>query len=180
MRSARPLPRYAGLKWHCCCIVYHPSAAVRLVARSVITLICTHSLVHVLLQALCDYLLYHDHNPRKALELAAEATRVVDFKDWWWKARLGKCYYKLGMFRDAEKQFKSALKEANIINVWLELCKVYVKLDQPNTAIENYVKGLEAHVNDPALMTGIARIHSMMNNVDKAVTMYKKVRDDLS
>jgi tetratricopeptide repeat protein 8 len=109
------------------------------------------------------------------LELAAEATRVAEFKDWWWKARLGKCYYKLGMFRDAEKQFKSAIKEMNTINVNLELCKVYVKLDQPNTAIENYTKALEAHVNDTALMTGIARIYMMMNNVDKSVSMYKKV-----
>jgi tetratricopeptide repeat protein 8 len=126
-------------------------------------------------QALCDYLLYHEHNPRKALELAAEATRVAEFKDWWWKARLGKCYYKLGMFRDAEKQFKSAIKELNTINVNLELCKVYVKLDQPNTAIESYTKALEAHVNDTALLTGIARIYMMMNNVEKSVFMYKKV-----
>jgi hypothetical protein len=57
-------------------------------------------------QALCDYLLYVEHNPRKALELAAEATKVADFKDWWWKSRLGKCYYQLGMYRDAEKQVR--------------------------------------------------------------------------
>lgn len=30
-------------------------------------------------------------------------------QDWWWKARLGKCYYQLGLLRDAERQFKSAL-----------------------------------------------------------------------
>ena len=27
-----------------------------------------------LAKVLCDYILYHEHNPRKALELAAEAT----------------------------------------------------------------------------------------------------------
>lgn len=32
----------------------------------------------------------------QALDLAAEATALKEFKDWWWKARLGKCYYKLG------------------------------------------------------------------------------------
>ena len=47
-------------------------------------------------RVLCDYLLYHDHNPKKALELCAHATKLCDFKDWWWKARLGKCYYQLG------------------------------------------------------------------------------------
>lgn len=52
--------------------------------------------------------LYYARNPRKALELASEATQAVDFKawkacverclgqDWWWKARLGKAYYQLG------------------------------------------------------------------------------------
>lgn len=33
-------------------------------------------------------------------------------------------------------QFKSALKDNNNIALHLELCKVYVKLDQPNTALE--------------------------------------------
>jgi tetratricopeptide repeat protein 8 len=50
-----------------------------------------------MVQALEDYLLYVERNPRKALELAAEATVVSDYKDWWWKARLGKCYHKLGI-----------------------------------------------------------------------------------
>lgn len=39
---------------------------------------------------LCCVVLY------QALDLAAEATTLKEFKDWWWKARLGKCYYKLG------------------------------------------------------------------------------------
>lgn len=34
----------------------------------------------------------------------------ADFSDWWWKARLGKAYYQLGLLRDAEKQLKSSLK----------------------------------------------------------------------
>jgi len=47
---------------------------------------------------LTDYLLYVEHNSRKALELCAEATQACQFKDWWWKARLGKCYFKLGSY----------------------------------------------------------------------------------
>lgn len=34
--------------------------------------------------------------PGQALDVAAEATALREFKDWWWKARLGKCYYQLG------------------------------------------------------------------------------------
>jgi tetratricopeptide repeat protein 8 len=49
-----------------------------------------------LAMVLVDYLLYVEHNTRKALELCAEATQVEGFKNWWWKARLGKCYFKLG------------------------------------------------------------------------------------
>ncbi len=43
---------------------------------------------------------------------------------------MGKCYYQLGLFRDAEKQYKSALKEQEMIVTSLELCKVYLRLDQ--------------------------------------------------
>ena len=45
-------------------------------------------------------------------------------QDWWWKARLGKCYYQLGMLREAEKQFLSALKDADMVTTVLELSKV--------------------------------------------------------
>lgn len=47
-----------------------------------------------------DYLIYVEHNVRKALEMCAEATKDYDFKSWWWKARLGKCYFKLGTASD--------------------------------------------------------------------------------
>ena len=49
-----------------------------------------------LAMVLVDYLLYVEHNTRKALELCAEATKASDFKNWWWKSRLGKCYFKIG------------------------------------------------------------------------------------
>lgn len=44
------------------------------------------------------------------------------------------------MYRDAEAQFKSALKQFAAIDVYLFLCKVYVKLDQPMTALDLYKK----------------------------------------
>jgi tetratricopeptide repeat protein 8 len=55
--------------------------------------------------ALCNYLLYVENNPKKALELAAECSNLGEYKNWWWKERLGKCYYLLGLYREAEKQF---------------------------------------------------------------------------
>ena len=67
-----------------------------------------------------------EHNTRKALEMCAEATEISEYKSWWWKARLGKCYFKLGMLRDAEKQLKSALKLLPLVSTYLELVNVYV------------------------------------------------------
>lgn len=78
----------------------------------------------VLAKALCDFLLYVARYPKKAIELCAEATQVSAFKDWWWKARLGKCYFQLNLLEDAKKQFSSALRDQDIVEVHLELAKV--------------------------------------------------------
>ncbi|RLN91567.1 hypothetical protein BBJ28_00007926 [Nothophytophthora sp. Chile5] len=126
-------------------------------------------------KALVDYLLYCEHNPRKALELAAEATVAADYKDWWWKARLGKCYYQLGLFRDAEKQFESSLRNQDMVITFLELGKVYLRLDQPNTALDRYEKAKTKFPGDTQLLVGIARVYDMLNDVEKSVDVYKEV-----
>ena len=94
-----------------------------------------------LAMVLVDYLLGVVGNPRKALELCSEATSRADYKEWFWKNRLGKCYYKLGLYRDAEKQFRSSLKDQEMLRTYFDLCKVYLKLDIPNTALDLLMKG---------------------------------------
>lgn len=42
------------------------------------------------------------------------------------------------MYRDAEGQFKSALKHFSTIDMFLFLGKVYTKLDQPLSALDYY------------------------------------------
>ena len=128
-----------------------------------------------LAKVLCDYMLYHEHNAKKALELASEATVQCGYRDWWWKARLGKCYYQLGLFRDAERQFKSALRDQSMVSVYLELCKVYIRLDVANTALEWYKRGAEAHPGDTQILLAIARTYDMLNDLANGVTFYKKV-----
>jgi tetratricopeptide repeat protein 8 len=127
-------------------------------------------------KALCDYLLYHDHNPRKALELAAKATAAAGFDDWWWKARLGKCYYQLGLLRDAERQFRSALRSAPRVETALELAKVYARLDQPPNVLECYRKVADAfeHACDPQLLTAQARLYEGVGDSDAAIAKYKE------
>ncbi|KAJ9443391.1 Tetratricopeptide repeat protein 8 [Diplonema papillatum] len=126
-------------------------------------------------KVICDFLLYHDHNPMKALELASEATKAAEYNDWWWKARLGKCFHQLGLYRDAEKQFKSSLKTQEMISTYLELGKVFHKLDQPLTALELFEKGIERHPQDTHLLLACARIHEQLNNMEKGVAYYKQV-----
>ena len=40
------------------------------------------------------------------------------------------------MFRDSEKQLKYSLRDQEMVDTYLYLAKVYVRLDQPLTAIE--------------------------------------------
>ena len=128
-----------------------------------------------LARVLCDYVIYHDHNPKKSLELCAIATQLAEYKDWWWKARLGKSYYQLGLLREAERQFQSALKNSDMVSVTLELCKCYVRLDQPNTCLDAYARAGTNHPDEPQLELGKARIHDAVNDMAQSVTCYKRV-----
>lgn len=128
-----------------------------------------------LAKALFEYIFHHENDVRNALELAALATEASQFKDWWWKLQLGKCYYRLGLYRDAEKQFKSTLKHQDTVDGYLYLCKVYVRLDQPLLAIDVYKQGLVAFPGETTLLTGIARIYEGLNDMTNAVKFYKDV-----
>jgi tetratricopeptide repeat protein 8 len=55
----------------------------------------------------------------------------------------------------------------------------YVKLDQPNTALEHYQKASEVHPGETSLILGVARVHDMLNNLSQAVQFYKKARRPL-
>ena len=80
-----------------------------------------------LAKSVCDYLIYVDNNHRRALDIASISTEIAGFEDWWWKQRIGKCQFKLGMIKDAEKQFISAMKHQDMIVLHLELVKVAVR-----------------------------------------------------
>ena len=45
-------------------------------------------------RALFEYLFHHENDVRSSLQLAAAATEHSQFKNWWWKVQLGKCYYR--------------------------------------------------------------------------------------
>lgn len=128
-----------------------------------------------LAMVLVDYLLHVEHNPRKALELCSEATTLAEYKEWFWKNRLGKCYYKLGLYRDSEKQYRSSLKDQEMLLTYFDLCKVYLKLDIPNTALDLLMKAGTTFKDESRIILGIARIYDMLNDSESASKAYKKV-----
>ena len=141
-------------------------------------------------RALFEYILYHENDVRTAMQFAAHATQAVHYKSWYWKVALGKCYlrcralsikrspqkcFMLGLYRDAEKQFKSAQAQEPMIDTTLFLAKVYIRLDQPLSAIEVYSKGLDTFARNSHLFTALARIHESLNDMDISVNYYKQV-----
>jgi tetratricopeptide repeat protein 8 len=78
-------------------------------------------------KSIVDYLIYVENNYRRALDIASEATIVCNFEDWWWKARIGKCQFKMGMIKDAERQFISSLKSQAMVSTAIELAKIAIR-----------------------------------------------------
>lgn len=109
------------------------------------------------------YLFYVEHNLKRALELAAEATTVNDMKDPWWKLALGKCYYHLGMLKDAEKQLLSSVRHNNNVESYLYLSRIYQKEDQVQRSLEILEEGLRAHPKEVMLYINIGRIYDEIN-----------------
>ncbi|XP_043846179.1 tetratricopeptide repeat protein 8 isoform X2 [Dromiciops gliroides] len=126
-------------------------------------------------KALFEYIFHHENDVKNALDLAALSTEYSQYKDWWWKVQIGKCYYRLGMYREAEKQFKSALKQQEMVDTFLYLAKVYISLDQPVTALNLFKQGLDKFPGEVTLLCGIARIYEAMNNISSASEYYKDV-----
>ena len=114
-------------------------------------------------------------NPRRALELCSEATQEEGFKSWFWKRKLGQCYYKLGLYRDAEKQLRSSLKDSEMLLTYFDLCKVYLKLDIPNTALDLLKKAGMSFKEESRVILGIARIYDMLNDLENSSKAYKVV-----
>ncbi|WIA20159.1 hypothetical protein OEZ85_006009 [Tetradesmus obliquus] len=128
-----------------------------------------------LARVLCDYILYVDHNMQKVLELAGHATAEAGFADWWWKERLGKAYYQLGLLRDAEKQLASAAKNQDMLVLTHQLAKISTRLDQPLAALSLFSEAAGRHPGDIGLLLGQARLQEGLGNRQAALALYHQV-----
>uniref|UniRef100_A0A0K0F3T8 Tetratricopeptide repeat protein 8 (inferred by orthology to a human protein) n=1 Tax=Strongyloides venezuelensis TaxID=75913 RepID=A0A0K0F3T8_STRVS len=121
---------------------------------------------------LFEYVFYHEGDMKIAHQIAATATKVNEYEDWYWKNALGKVYFKLGMFKDSEKQFMSSLKNFKNVETFAFVAKVYTRLDQPNTAIDHLRYGLQIFRDDVTLQTHLARIYEQLGNIKQSITIY--------
>ena len=55
------------------------------------------------------------------------------------------------------------------------LAKVYIRLDQPQNALETYTNGLKVHPSDTSLMAGTARVYEGIGETTKSVLAYKQL-----
>ncbi|KAF7272712.1 hypothetical protein GWI33_014524 [Rhynchophorus ferrugineus] len=126
-------------------------------------------------KALFEYLFYHEGDVRNAMELAVLATQACEFKDWYWKIQLAKCYSALNLVRDAEQQTRSALKQHQHVESYIRLVRIYIRMDQPLTAINILKQGLEVFPQDVAILTELARINEALNESQSSVKYYRSV-----
>lgn len=68
------------------------------------------------------------------------------------------------MYREAEKQLRSALQTDEVIDSYLHLARVYCRLDQPLAALEVYQLALKHFPCETTLLTGRARIYEVGNH----------------
>lgn len=122
---------------------------------------------------LFDYIFYVERNYRKALELASEAVKAAKSEDWWWKERLGKCYYQIGMFRESEKHLISSIQKQASINAYYLLSHIYIKLDQPSSTISILKKAIELFQKEPTFHLALGRVYEMLNEEEQSFTHYK-------
>jgi tetratricopeptide repeat protein 8 len=65
------------------------------------------------------------------------------------------------MFRDSEKQYLLSLDIQPMVDTYLYLAKVYLRLDQPLLSITKLQEGLVKFPYEPCLIQAIARIYEV-------------------
>jgi hypothetical protein len=63
----------------------------------------------------------------------------------------------------------------DMISLVLQLCKVWLRLDQPTAALEAYGGAAERHPGDTGLLLGSARVHEALDQSEKALELYHQV-----
>jgi hypothetical protein len=79
--------------------------------------------------------------------------------------------FSLDMFRDSERHYLLSLEVQPMVDTYLYLAKIYLRLDQPLLAITKLQAGLEKFPYEPCLVQAIARIHEVRAKL-KAIIIF--------
>lgn len=121
-------------------------------------------------KALFRYLLHVSNDTLVAMDLAAQAVGVEKSGGgWWWRAMVGVCHYRLGMFRDAKRELEASFSSQPMVFTALLLGKVHVRLDQPLGALDCYTTALRAFPGSPELLAAAARVHEGVGDLKKSI-----------
>ena len=69
------------------------------------------------------------------------------------------------MFRDSEKHYLLSLEVQPMVDTYLYLAKVYLRLDQPLSAIDKIQEGLGKFPLELCLVQAVARIHEVRSSI---------------
>lgn len=127
------------------------------------------------------YLYYHEGDLQKARDLCRA---VIDHRAhrysadlYWWQQQLGRCHIAMGHAKEAEQLLRISMTISAHPDTALLLARVYIKLDQPEAALEvcRSVLGNTKFAGDISIMTQHARILELMGNLTDSVKMYRQV-----
>ncbi|KRY43491.1 Tetratricopeptide repeat protein 8 [Trichinella spiralis] len=124
---------------------------------------------------LFEYLLFSLNDVRLAFQLASMATEASEFKDCYWKIQIARCYMRIGLNREAEKQLKSAYALQPSVTTGLLLSKVYCAIDQPLKAIESLRQTLTQFPDEISLLKALGRIYENLNDFHQSEICFKQV-----
>lgn len=125
---------------------------------------------------LFKYLYYHEGDIRNALELCEAATKTNDHNSkWWWNTQKGRCLIALGNSLRAEEHLKLALGLFYHPETVLLLAKAYIKIDQPNAALEVLKDAVLKLPNEISLLTQQARIHELKGTLPESIRTYRQI-----
>lgn len=65
---------------------------------------------------------------------------------------------------------------STVVHKYSYLLQVYVRIDQPQTALEQYSQAAARQEGQTELLLGQARVHDALNDLEQGVKLYKQVR----
>lgn len=112
---------------------------------------------------------------------AQQIQRDKDKSEWYWYRAQAYCYYRLGMFREAESLLDSAILMHPAPELYLMKGKLFKRLDQPLRAIDIYKEAASRFPHETFFDIAVGRVYEEMADMRASGSVYMGVlkRDPL-